>query len=102
MCLAVLAAIFIIFPTTLKFKFDRSNYAGQMLPFCYGFVLFLILFLIFLLPRGRLSYLLYAFALLVDFGLENYNWEDKKMCNTCGCRSKKKKTTKKKAKKKKK
>jgi len=55
-----------------------------------------------LLPRGRLSYLLYAFALLVDFGLENYNWEDKKMCNTCGCRSKKKKTTKKKAKKKKK
>jgi hypothetical protein len=42
--------------------------------------------------------------LLADFGLENYNWEDTKMCNTCGCRSKKKakKKTKKKAKKKKK
>jgi len=45
-----------------------------------------------------------VFALLADLGLENYNWEDKKMCNTCGCRSKKKakKKTKKKAKKKKK
>ncbi len=54
---------------------------------------------------SRLRYLIYAFALLADFGLENYNWEDKKMCNTCGCRTKKKtkkKTTKKKAKKKKK
>ena len=38
-------------------------------------------------------------------GAENLKWEDTKMCNTCGCRSKKKtkkKTTKKKAKKKKK
>jgi len=75
-----------------------------MLPFCYGFVLFLLLFLNFLLFRGRLRYLIYVFALLADLGLENYNWEDKKMCNTCGCRSKKKakKKTKKKAKKKKK
>jgi len=45
--------------------------------------------------------------LLANLGFENLNWEDKKMCNTCGCRSKKKKkakkkTTKKKAKKKKK
>ena len=101
------------FSADCKNRSVASNSANQMLPFCYGFIFFLLFFTFFSFEPINITGIWIRYSDKNSFVQSQIG--ETKMCNTCGCRSKKKakkktakkkttkkKTTKKKVKKKKK